>query len=105
MTGAEVAGPVLAIPGLVELSIKYAETLRNKVELFMEAEEHSRLQGFIVDLTIGQINDILLFVKEVGERLPLDFVKQLSHAIKVLNTALQSAVEAFPPDSWAQKKN
>src|SRR5271156_2761111 len=106
MSGAEaVAGLVLAVPGLIDLAIKYGQWLQRKVNLFMDAESDSRLQGFIIELTAGQINDILIFFKDVVKKLPLDFLEQLSHATKILQITLQSAYEAFPEDSYLEKKS
>jgi hypothetical protein len=105
MSGPEaIAGLVLAVPGLIDLAIKYGQFLQGKVKLFMGAESDSRLQGFIVELTAGQINDILLFFKDIVKKLPLDFLNQLSHATKILQITLQTAIEAFPEDSYAEKK-
>ena len=92
---------IIAIPGLVDLSIEYGNNLRKKLAIFNAVEEHSRLQLFVTDLTHGQMNDIMLFFSDVREQLPPDFLDEFSHALKVLNTVMATALEAFPPDSLA----
>ncbi|KAK5731512.1 hypothetical protein LTR17_011310 [Elasticomyces elasticus] len=53
--GVGVAGLILAIPGLIDLSIKYGEFLKDKVTIYREAQEISRLSRFVTDLARGEL--------------------------------------------------
>jgi hypothetical protein len=100
MSGVEaIAGLVLAIPGVIDVTIRYGNWLQKKINLFMGAENASKLQGFIIELTAGEINDILGFFKDVIETLPLAFLNELNHATIILSSILQKVCEAFPDDS------
>lgn len=96
---------MIAIPSLIDVCIKYIELLRRKIELFMSHESHSQLQGFIIDLTASGINDMLYFFKDVRDKLPPVFVKQLVDLTKILRNALEKAYDSFPDDSAAQNKS
>lgn len=104
MSGIEIAGLLAAIPSLIDVCIRFTELLRRKIKLFMNNESHSRLQGFIVDLTASGINDMLYFFKDVRDKLPPVFVKQLVDMTKILRNALEKAYDCFPDDSEAVKK-
>ena len=70
----------------------------------MDNDSHSRLQGFITSLTASGINDMLYFFKDVRDKLPPVFVKQLVDLTKILRSALEKAYDSFPDDSEALKK-
>lgn len=105
MSGIEIAGLVAAIPGLIDVCIKYTELLRRKIELFMNQKSHSQLQGFIIDLTASGLNEMLYFFKDVRDKLPPMFVKQLVDMTKILRNALEKAYDSFPDDSVALNKS
>ena len=104
MSGIEIAGLTAAIPSLIDVCIKYIELLRRKIELFMAHESHLQLQSFMIDLTTSGLNEMLCFFKEVRDKLPPVFVKQLVDLTKILRNALEKAYDCFPDDSAALKK-
>lgn len=97
MVGVEL-GVSLAIPGLIDLVIKYSEILRRKVHLFMNAEEDSKLHVLVIEITTGQINELLEFFKNIVEKLPDDLGSQLENAARVLVHILEDAISAFPKE-------
>lgn len=70
----------------------------------MDNESHSRLQGFIIDLTTSGMNDLLYFFKDVRNKLPPVFVRQLVDLTKILRNSLEKAYGCFPDDSATLKK-
>jgi hypothetical protein len=103
MSGFEVFGVVAAIPGIIDLCIKYGEAIERKVKLFMTASENSRLKGFVLELCTGGINETLMFFSSVHTQLDKAFQLALRDSITILNNALAKAHEAFPDDSFADK--
>ncbi|KAF1350265.1 hypothetical protein BDV97DRAFT_369723 [Delphinella strobiligena] len=87
MVGVEL-GVSLAIPGLIDLVIKYSELLRRKVHLFMNAEEDSKLHVLVIELTTGQINELLGFFNNIVEKLPDDLRSQLANAAPFTTRAM-----------------
>lgn len=104
MSAIGIAGLLAAISSLIDVCMRFTELLRRKIELFMDNESHSRLQGFIANLTASGINDMLYFFKDVRDKLPPAFVKQLVDLTKILRNALEKAYDSFPDDSEALKK-
>lgn len=105
MSGSEIVGVVLAIPGLIDLGIKYGQDLRRKVELFMHTSESSRLLAFIVELTAGQINELLEFFSNMNDSLPLQFKNELEISTRILNGTLEKAISAFPDDTFVDDRS
>lgn len=105
MSGIEIAGLMAAIPSLIDVCIKYTELLRRKIELFMNHDSHSQLQGFIIDLSASGLNEMLYFFKDVRDKLPPVFVQQLVDLTKILRNALEKAYDSFPDDSVALNKS
>jgi hypothetical protein len=103
MSGFEIFGVAAALPGIIDLCIKYGEEIEKKVKLFMTATEHSRLQAFVLELCTGGINEMLLFFRSVHPQLDKAFQLVLHDSITILNNALIKAYEAFPEDSFAEK--
>lgn len=106
MAGAEgAAGIALAIPAIIDLCIEYGKKLKLKCHLFMHAEEEIRIQGFIVDLVTGGLHDILDYFKVEANFLNLSFATELRDLTRVLQNTLCTAIEAFPDDSFIEKRS
>lgn len=105
MAGTEsAAGIALAIPAIIDLCIEYGKKLKHKCHLFMHAEEATRIQGFVVELVTGGLSDILDYFKYEAKFLNLSFATELRDLTRVLHNILSTAIEAFPEDSFAEKK-
>jgi len=103
MSGFEVFGVVAALPGIIDICIRYGELIEGKIMLFKTAMEHSKLQVFILKLCTGGISDMLLFFRSVHTQLDKSFQLVLHDSVTILRNALLKAYEAFPEDSFADK--
>jgi hypothetical protein len=98
VTGVEAASLVLAIPGVIDLCIQYGDFLAQKIKAFKNAEDHARLQIFVLDLVSGGINDALTFLRDTYEELDQRFKDTLEVVVPLLQNVLIKALQAFPPD-------
>jgi hypothetical protein len=103
MSGFEVFGVAAALPGIIDICIRYGKLLETKVKLFKTAMQHSKLQGFVLELCTGGINDMLLFFRNVHGQLDKAFQLVLHDSVSILRNALLKAYEAFPEDSFIDK--
>ncbi|KAF8539093.1 hypothetical protein BDD12DRAFT_793371 [Trichophaea hybrida] len=87
---------LFALPGLIDLCIKYGEMLRDRLDLFMTADSHSSLQTIVVDIVEGNIKDMLSFFNEVSEQLEPGFSDQLEELLRILASTLAKTISAFP---------
>jgi hypothetical protein len=102
---AELAGLLLALPGVIDLCFKYGELLKEKLDLFLKADEHSSLQRIIVDLVDGNIKDTLRFFQHIAGQLEPGFSAQLEDLLRTLTNTLAKALSAFPTDKGAGGKS
>jgi len=61
--GLAAAGLVLAVPGVIDICIKYGCFLRDKVRNYRHIKELARVSLFIVGLVEGEVHQLLLFFK------------------------------------------
>ncbi|KAL9116983.1 MAG: hypothetical protein Q9187_006486, partial [Circinaria calcarea] len=99
-----ILGVALAIPGIIDLCIKYGKMLERKIRLFVNSEEHMRLKSFILQLINGGLNDMLSYFTEESQILTRSFATDLSDLTRQLQNLLLKAIEAFPQDAIAEHK-
>lgn len=61
--GLAAAGLVLAVPGVIDICIKYGCFLRDKVRNYRHIKELVRVSSFIFGLVEGEVHQLLLFFK------------------------------------------
>lgn len=108
MTGIEaplaIASLALALPSNIDLCIKYGRNLQQKIGLFKDAESHTNLKAFVIQLVAGGLNDMLEFFKAEDTGLTASFTDELTELTRLLSTLLLKAINTFPPDSEAEHK-
>ncbi|KAK0816764.1 hypothetical protein LTR75_003447 [Friedmanniomyces endolithicus] len=105
--GVGVAGLVLAIPGLVDLCIKYGDFLRNKISNYRHIAEISRLYELITALVMGEMSDLLRFFKSIESRLSVSTRDDVMKMFQVLRDRLESVSAILPdekPGAWDKLK-
>ncbi|EXJ92139.1 hypothetical protein A1O3_00689 [Capronia epimyces CBS 606.96] len=85
MPAAKTTSVVLAIPGLVDLAIKYADFLKEKYDLYKAMDKDKRLFKLAVRCAQGEVSEVLNFYKENAASVTATFaddLEQLSQAIR-----------------------
>lgn len=90
--GIGTAGLILAIPGLVDLSVKYVRAIAHKIEIYQKSGDYLAEHLQEHDIQTSQLEVCLVFVKAASASLSteLDILirKALSRLTKTLETAL-----------------
>ncbi|KAK5695725.1 hypothetical protein LTR17_024449 [Elasticomyces elasticus] len=97
--GVGVAGVVLAIPGLVDLCIKYGDFLRDKISNYRHIAEISRLYELVSTLVSGEMHDLLQFFKTIERSLPVSTHDDVMRMFQVLRDKLELVKATLPEDS------
>jgi len=85
-----VTGVVLAVPGIIDLCIKYGSFLKDKYDLYQSMDADMKLYNLISNLVDGEMNDVLMFFKSVNDRLSLDLREQIKNLLLQLHTELDA---------------
>ena len=99
--GMAVAGLVLAVPGVIDICIKYGCFLRDKVRNYQHIKELARVGQFIVELVDGQVHQILLFFTAQHQASAED--SQAFALVQQLRNLLEKISKMFPgsdPGLW-----
>ena len=109
MSGFEITGVILAAPGIIDLCLKYAQMLCDKVELYRQldlrlSEKHLRISDHRI-----KIQTELQFVKAIAHKLSPDVLEHFSLLLQQLVGKLEAAIRLLDSlygkgtDSWRQK--
>ncbi|EME81803.1 uncharacterized protein MYCFIDRAFT_197104 [Pseudocercospora fijiensis CIRAD86] len=100
MSGAEaaagVAGLVLALPGVIDLCIKYGNFLKEKIESYRKFDEVVKLEHFVTELVSGELNILLGFFHSIHDQMTETIKNGVYQLFQVLRTALENAINQFP---------
>jgi hypothetical protein len=94
--GVEIAGIVVAVPGVIDLCIKYGQFLRDKIHNYRHVEEITRVNQFIVELVEGEVHQVLQFFKAKHSDSTQDH--QTSGLVQQLKSLLAEILRMFPSD-------
>ena len=61
--GVGIAGIVLALPGVIDLCIKYGKLLKDRIHSYRHVKEITRMSRFIIGLVEGEVHQVLQFFK------------------------------------------
>src|SRR4051812_8886064 len=93
--GIGVVGLVLAIPGLVDLSIKYVRAIAHKIDLYQKAGDYLRDHLQEHDIQTSQLEVCLTFVKKASTSFPADLETLVRKALYRLTKALEIALASL----------
>jgi hypothetical protein len=96
--GLEFAGIGLAIPGLIDLCIKYGDFLRSKISNYKHMRELSRVYELVTSLVEGEMSDLLHFLKNIEHKLPAPTRIDLLRLFQVLRDRLELVKTILPED-------
>ena len=94
-----VVGVALAIPGILDLCIKYGSFLKDKYDLYKSMDKDMKLYNLVRNLVDGEMYDVLMFFKAIDSRLSDDLrgqIESLLLQLKAELTALEALVKAKP---------
>ncbi|ERF74537.1 hypothetical protein EPUS_08948 [Endocarpon pusillum Z07020] len=74
-------GVVLAVPGIIDLCIKYGSFLQEKYTLYQRMDADMKLFNLISNLVNGEMNDVLMFFKSVDDKLSPDLQGQIKNLL------------------------
>jgi hypothetical protein len=94
--GIGVAGIVLAVPGIIDLCIKYGQFLKEKVVLYRRMSEIVRLEHFVVQLVEGELHTLLSFFNSINNQMTPTFRDEIRQLFQVLRVLLESVITEFP---------
>lgn len=97
--GLAVAGVALAIPGIIDLCIKYGLFLKRKYDLYKSMDADMKLYDLIRNLVEGEMHDVLIFFKAIDSKLSDDLRGQIGSLLLQLQaelTGLQALVITKP---------
>lgn len=96
--GVGVAGLALAIPGIIDLCIKYGNFLKEKVQSYRHMNEIVRLYDFVAALVAGEMSDLLLFFQSIHDKMPPGPREDVKQMFQVLRIKLETVIAALPAD-------
>ena len=98
-------GIVLAIPGVIDLCLKYGYFLKQKIESYRHIQEIARLDHFIVELVQGELHILLTFFSSVHGIQPLeDQTRTLFEQLRLLLERVLAQFPASDPGVWVKVK-
>ncbi|KAF8429072.1 hypothetical protein EV426DRAFT_583561 [Tirmania nivea] len=109
MSGFEVAGVILAAPGIIDLCLKYAQILCDKVELYRHLDLHLSEKHLRISDHRIKIQTELRFVKAISNKLSPEVLQHFSLLLQQLVGKLEAAIRLLDSlysrgaDSWRQK--
>ncbi|RPB17947.1 hypothetical protein L211DRAFT_361431 [Terfezia boudieri ATCC MYA-4762] len=109
MSGLEITGVIVAAPGIIDLCLKYAQILGDKVELYRHLdlqlnEKHLRISDHRI-----KIQTELQFVKAIAHKLSPEVLEHFLLLLQQLVGKLEAAIRLLDSlygsgiDSWRQK--
>lgn len=109
MSGFEITGVILAAPGIIDLCLKYAQILGDKVELYRHLdlqlnEKHLRISDHRI-----KIQTELQFVKAIAHKISPEVLEHFLLLLQQLVGKLEAAIRLLDSlygsgtDSWRQK--
>lgn len=98
MSGADlaVAGVVLAVPGIIDLCIKYGQFLKDKVVAYRNMSNIVKLDRFIVQLVEGELHTLLMFFRSIHGHMTTAFKDETLQLFQVLRALLESVQQQLP---------
>ena len=109
MSGFEITGVILAVPGIIDLCLKYAQILLDKVELYRHYDIHLNERHLRVSDHRIKIYTELRFVRAIAHKLSPDVLEHFSLLLQQLVGKLEVAIRLLDSlygrgdDSWRQK--
>ena len=93
--GIGTAGLIIAIPGLVDLGIKYVRAIVHKIEIYQKSGDYlaDHLQEH--DIQISQLEVCLVFVKDASTSFPTELEILVRKALSRLTKSLETALAAL----------
>jgi hypothetical protein len=86
--GLAVAGVALAIPGIIDLCIKYGLFLKEKYDLYKSMDADMKLYDLIRNLVEGEMHDVLMFFTSIDSKLSDDLHGQIESLLLQLKAEL-----------------
>jgi len=95
-SGIGVTGLVLAVPGIIDLCIRYGQFLKDKIILYRDMNEVVRLDHFVVQLVEGELHTLLCFFNSIYKQMSPTFRDEIRQLFQVLRVLLETIITEFP---------
>ncbi|KAF8459750.1 hypothetical protein BDZ91DRAFT_741417 [Kalaharituber pfeilii] len=108
MSGLEFVGLALAVPGIIDLCLKYGQVLVDKVELYRHSDAQLNEKQLRISDHWIKIKTELKFVNSVSSRLAPDVLDHFSRLLQQLLGKIEAAIRLLDSlyaksDSWRNK--
>jgi len=90
------AGLVVAVPGIIDLCIKYGQFLKEKVDLYRDMSAIVKLNLFVVQLVGGELHTLLSFFHSIDGQMTPTFKDEIRQLFQVLRDLLEKIIAEFP---------
>jgi hypothetical protein len=87
-----VTGIVLAVPGLVDLAIKYASFLKEKYDLYKDMDRDQRLYKLVIKCLEGEVHEVLMFYHKNAASVTPTFRDNLDELLQAIRDCIESVV-------------
>jgi hypothetical protein len=87
-----ITGIVLAVPGLVDLAIKYASFLKEKYDLYKDMDRDQRLYKLIIKCVEGEVHEVLMFYHKNAASVTPTFRDNLDELFQAIRDCVESVV-------------
>lgn len=99
-----ITGLSLAIPGIIDLCIKYGAFLKGKHTLYQRMDADMKLYNLISNLVNGEMNDVLMFFKSVDDNLSSDLQGQIKNLLIQLLAELDALKALITKDPGVRQR-
>jgi hypothetical protein len=95
--GVGIAGLIIAVPGVIDICIRYGQFLKTRTHNYRHIEAITRLSRFIVDLVEGEVRQVLRFFEAMHNDSIQDH--QTNELVQQLHSLLEEVSRMFSGDT------